>query len=72
LQVGAFSDPESAKSAVDDLRGTYPVAVLSAESGDRSLYRLFVGPLNEDERGSVLYWIRGKGYQDAFIRKGGA
>ncbi|NBC29523.1 MAG: hypothetical protein GVY29_05970 [Spirochaetes bacterium] len=71
LQVGAFSDPQSAKSAVDNLRGTYPVAVLSADSGDRSLYRLFVGPLNEDERGSVLYWIRGKGYADAFIRKGG-
>jgi cell division septation protein DedD len=72
LQVGAFSDPERAKSAVDNLRGTYPVAVIPADSGDRSLYRLFVGPLNEDERGSVLYWIRGKGYADAFIRKGGA
>ena len=71
LQVGAFSDPQRAKSAVDNLRGTYPVAVLSADSEDRSLYRLFVGPLNEDEQGSVLYWIRGKGYADAFIRKGG-
>ncbi|MFW5729498.1 MAG: SPOR domain-containing protein, partial [Spirochaetota bacterium] len=72
LQVGAFSDPQRAKSAVDNLKGTYPVAVLSGETEDRELYRLFVGPLNEDERGSVLYWIRRKGYQDAFIRKGGA
>lgn len=72
LQVAAFSDPRRAKNAVETLSGTYPVAVIPSERGDGAFYRLFVGPLNEDERGSVLYWVRNRGYADAFIRKGGA
>lgn len=70
LQVGAYSSARSAKSAVDVLDRDYPVAVLPTESDDRTVYRLFVGPLNEDERGTMLYWFRARGYKDAFIRKG--
>jgi cell division septation protein DedD len=70
LQVGAYSSARGAKNAIDVLDQDYPVAVLPTESADRTVYRLFVGPLNEDERGTMLYWFRARGYKDAFIRKG--
>jgi cell division protein FtsN len=70
LQVGAFSSPRSAKGAIDVLDQDYPIAVVPVESAERTVYRLFVGPLNEDERGTMLYWFRARGYKDAFIRKG--
>lgn len=70
LQVGAYSSPRSAKSAIDGFAQDYPLAVLPTDTEDRTVYRLFVGPLNEDERGTMLYWFRARGYKDAFIRKG--
>jgi cell division septation protein DedD len=70
LQVGAFANPESARSAVFAISPGYPIAVEPVKSGDRQLYRLYVGPLTEDEKGTVLYWFKAKGYRDAFIRQG--
>jgi hypothetical protein len=71
LQVGAYTNPESAKTAVDRLASDYPMAVLESSDTDRSVYRVFVGPLQADEQGTVLYFVRAKGYRDAFIRTGG-
>lgn len=69
LQVGAYSTPTSARAAIDRLGG-YPTEVLADGGGDdRTMYRVLVGPLNEDERGSVLYLVRAMGYADAFIRR---
>lgn len=70
LQVGAFSNPESARTAVSAISPGYPIAVEPIKSGERQLYRLYVGPLTEDEKGTVLYWFRARGYRDAFIRQG--
>ncbi len=69
LQVGAYSTPGSARAAVEQLRSQYPTEVLADGGDERTLYRVLVGPLNEDERGSVLYFVRAMGYRDAFIRQ---
>lgn len=71
LQVGAYTSPQSAKTAVDGLSTDYPTAVLETAVDDRQVYRVFVGPLEADEQGTVLYFVRAKGYRDAFIRNGG-
>jgi hypothetical protein len=71
LQVGAYTNPQSAKTAVDGLATDYPTAVLETAVEDRQVYRVFVGPLEADEQGTVLYFVRAKGYRDAFIRTGG-
>lgn len=65
LQVGAFSDPQGAQAAVNRLGGEFPVKVVPS---DGEIYRVFVGPLEEDERGAVLYLVRARGYRDAFLR----
>ena len=69
LQVGAYSTAGSARDAVEQLRSQYPTEVLADGGEERTLYRVLVGPLNEDERGSVLYFVRAMGYRDAFIRQ---
>lgn len=68
VQVAAFANPRSAKQTVERLGDRYPIAVLT-ESGDREFYRVFVGPLNEDEKGSALFQIRSRGFRDAFLRQ---
>lgn len=73
LQVGAYAERNGAQAAVAQLGAEYPVEVLTEdtrEGEDQMLYRVLVGPLSEDERGSVLYMVRAKGYRDAFIRRG--
>lgn len=69
LQVGAYSNAGRARAAVNELGATYPTEVLAAGSEVQPLYRVLVGPLREDERGSVLYFVRAMGYRDAFIRQ---
>lgn len=69
VQVAAFSNPRSAKVTVDQLGDRFPVAVLSTDQEDRSVYRIVVGPLTEDEKGSALYLIRNRGYRDAFVAR---
>jgi cell division protein FtsN len=71
LQVGAYSNAGSAQRAVAQLGAQYPTEVLADGGEGRTLYRVLVGPLNEDERGSVLYFVRAMGYRDAFIRQAG-
>ncbi len=71
LQIGAYTNPESAKLALDHVAAGYPLVVMPIKEHGRIVYRVFVGPLNDDEKGAVLYWFRAKGYNDAFIRRGG-
>ncbi|MFP4153574.1 MAG: SPOR domain-containing protein, partial [Alkalispirochaeta sp.] len=69
VQVAAFSNPRSAKMTVEQIGPRYPVAVLPQRGTDHSIYRIFVGPLSEDEKGSALYAIRNRGFRDAFVRE---
>lgn len=68
LQVAALTSIHSVKATVDHLGSTFPVTVVPQEDEGNSLFRVFVGPLTEDERGTALYAVRSKGYRDAFIR----
>lgn len=68
VQVAAFTNPRSAKSTLDRLGTTFPVAVLPQPRDDRNVYRVFVGPLNEDEKGTALFTVRNRGFRDAFVR----
>jgi len=70
LQVGAYANPHSAQDAISSIDAGYPTAVLSGSAGGKELYRVFVGPLREDEKGSALYWVRAHGYRDAFVKRG--
>lgn len=70
LQLGAYSSRETAGRAVSSLPPGYPVAVLPAPSGDRTTFRLLIGPILEDESGMMLYFFRARGFRDAYVRRG--
>jgi cell division protein FtsN len=70
LQLGVFAEAGSARNLQDDLAETYPITVYLTESAERPIYKVLVGPLNQDESGALLYQFRTKGYPDAFLRKG--
>jgi hypothetical protein len=67
VQVAAFTTAQSVRRTIDSLSGGWPVAVMAQKTGDRSVYRVYVGPLAEDEKGSVLYRVRNEGFRDAFV-----
>lgn len=70
LQIGVFSSERNVADAAKAFEGTYPVAVLPQLDAERRLYKVFVGPLREDEGGAMLYLARSKGYRDAFLKLG--
>ena len=71
LQLGAFRDLNTAEDILTQLqRDSYNVFVYKNGKLRDNLNRVLVGPLNNDERGSLLTWIRSLGYPDAFSRRG--
>jgi len=70
IQVGSFTNPKTAGDAIRTVQPGYPVSVLPEAKSNKGIYKVFVGPLKEDEKGLILYWFRSKGYRDAFVRQG--
>lgn len=70
LQIGAYAAPSTAQVAVDALAATYPMAVMPVDSRGTTVYRVLVGPLEQDETGMLLLFLRSRGYRDTFIRSG--
>ncbi len=70
IQVGVYGDQAGASTAVNGLKNWSPVPVVvwTPESAD-SWYKVMVGPLTPDESGVMLFHLKGKGYNDAFLRK---
>ncbi len=69
LQLGVYDEAFAAKDLARTLSGRYPVTVFVAKKTDKSMYKVLVGPLNEDEGGSLLFNFRARGYPDAFLRR---
>lgn len=70
LQIGAYGDPATAEVTVNALAATYPMSVIPIDRGAQTIYRVLVGPVNRDETGTLLLFLRARGYADAFLRSG--
>ena len=68
LQLAAYSNETLAKDTAARFSSTYPVLVLAPPAGAKPLYRVFVGPLNRAESGTLLAYFRYRGFPDAFVR----
>jgi cell division septation protein DedD len=68
LQLAAYSTETMARDTAARLSTTYPVLVLAPPAGTKPLYRVFVGPLNKAESGTLLAQFRYQGFPDAFVR----
>jgi hypothetical protein len=70
LQLAAFTEANAAANLQEDLAEIYPVTVYLTESAERRVYKVLVGPLNQDESGALLVQFRIRGFPDAFVRAG--
>ncbi len=68
IQLAAYNSVELAKNLETTYSDKYPVAILAAKPAAGGLYRVLIGPLNEDETGTLLTWFKAKGFDDAFVR----
>lgn len=68
LQLGAYSSLVLAEKLVRELKGSYPVMVLYWKGGKHIIYKVLIGPLNEDESGTLLFRFRARGFKGSFIR----
>lgn len=68
LQLAAYSTEAMARDTAARLSSTYPVLVLAPPAGTKPLYRVFIGPLNKAESGTLLTQFRFQGFPDAFVR----
>jgi hypothetical protein len=69
LQVAAYNKLDLARARGEGLASRYPVTIYSDRKGTAP-YKLMIGPLNEDESGTLLFTFNSLGYPDAFIRRG--
>ncbi|TFG58755.1 MAG: SPOR domain-containing protein [Spirochaetales bacterium] len=67
LQLGVYAEADSAKRLADRYSPSFPVSIYKPD-GDK-FYKVLLGPVNEDETGSLLYNFKAKGFKDAFIRQ---
>ncbi len=68
LQLAAYANEALARDTAARLSSTYPVLVLVPQAGAKALYRVFIGPLNRAESGTLLNYFRYRGFPDAFVR----
>jgi cell division septation protein DedD len=68
LQLAAYANEALARDTAARLAVTYPVLLLAPQPGAKALYRVFVGPLNKAESGTLLNYFRYRGFPDAFVR----
>lgn len=71
IQLASYSETARVKELMRTLSPTYPVTVYTPDmAAAQRLYKVLLGPLNQDESGSMLFTFRSNGYSDAFVRKG--
>ena len=68
LQLAAYASEALARDTAARLSTTYPVLVLAPQADGKALYRVFIGPLNRAESGTLLNYFRYRGFPDAFVR----
>ncbi len=69
VQLGAFTSREGAGVLVSGLDTRYPSTIVDGRLNGRQVYRVYLGPLSEDEAGAALYTARRRGYRDAFVTR---
>ena len=69
VQVGRFKDILNVESFVQMYGKQYPVAIEKSSTAKEVFYKVYVGPLQKDERGAALETFQKLGFKDAFLKK---
>lgn len=69
VQVGRFKDILNVESFVQMYGKQYPVAIEKSSTAKDDFYKVYIGPLQKDERGATLETFQKLGFKDAFLKK---
>lgn len=69
IQLGAYSTAVSIYSEIEAIENRYPMVVWTEQKNGKTLYKLLIGPLTQDETGVLSYRFRDSGYADLFLYK---
>ncbi len=69
VQVGCFLDSSHVADFMHKYKKDYPILVEEQDSGSCTSYKIYVGPLERDERGAILETFQEYGFTDAFLKK---
>jgi hypothetical protein len=69
VQVAALGKAESVETEISKIGRSLPLAVQSAGSPEKPVYRILIGPVNLGESGALLQRFKAT-YKDAFVRLG--
>ena len=69
VQIGRFKDMLNVDSFVQLYGKQYPIAIEKSSTAKDVFYKVYVGPLQKDERGAALETFQKLGFKDAFLKK---
>jgi len=70
VQIASYTDAANVMKIIASWGGKYPISVERAAVKDKTLLKVYVGPVNRDEYGAVLERFKAAGFRDAFVKKG--
>lgn len=69
VQIGHFKDSLNVESFIQRYGKQYPVTVEKSSTVKDSMYKVYIGPLQKDERGATLETFQKLGFKDAFLKR---
>lgn len=69
IQIAVYNDKFIADSVVQKHGKQYPMVIEESEKRGKTLYTVFVGPLQHEETGAVIERFKQWGFKDAFLKK---
>ncbi|WP_029410572.1 SPOR domain-containing protein [Treponema pedis] len=70
IQIAVYNDKYSADSAVKNHGKQYPVFVEEDKKRGKTVYTVFIGPLQREETGAVIERFKKLGFEGAFLKRG--
>lgn len=69
VQIARFTDMLNVESFVQRYGKQYPISVEKNATASGSFYKVYIGPLQKDERGAALETFQRLGFKDAFLKR---
>ncbi|EFW38767.1 sporulation and cell division repeat protein [Treponema phagedenis F0421] len=69
VQIAIYTDIIYVQSIMHRYGKDYPITVEKETEDNKNRFKVFVGPIQRDERGAVLENFQKRGFKDAFLKK---
>jgi hypothetical protein len=67
VQIAVLNNEDNIRNILASYGKNYPLVLVLLSTG--TAYQVMIGPLGQDEYGTILERFRSKGFKNAFLRK---